>query len=142
MKMLIRYLLVLFVVSVLMVSCRGKEIVIDSVEKQLFLEEKRIGCYKDGGEYMVYSPKDHQISYNSRRNNIRFQTDTQDEFYNLKMESMPRTEGVNILGEVSVGSRGEINDFTFVFECSKIENRQIWLWNKENKIGVIIPINK
>ena len=36
MKMLIRYLPVLFVVSVLMVSCRGKEIVIDSVEKQLF----------------------------------------------------------------------------------------------------------
>lgn len=142
MERLIRYISILFVTSLLLISCRGKEIVIDSLEKQLFLEETRVGCYKNGGEYMVYSPKVHQISYNFKRNNIRFQTDNQSEFYNLKMESMPRAEGVNILGEVSVGSRGEINDFTFVFECSKIENRQIWLWNKENKIGVIIPINK
>jgi hypothetical protein len=120
-------------------SCR-KEIVIDSVEKRLFLQESSVGCYKSARDYLIYNPSIHQISVNAKRNTVRLQTDDQKVFFNIQLENFPKSIGVNIPAKVYQGVDGVISEYTYLFECSKIEHGQIWLWNKEGKIGVIVPM--
>lgn len=123
---------------VLLASCR-KEIVIDSVEKGIFLEESELGCYKDGHDYVVYDPKLHQLALNPARHTVRLQTDNQEEYYHMSLESYPRSIGVNILADFHIKKGGQSVKYTFVFECSKIGDGKLWLWNKDSKLGVVIP---
>lgn len=123
---------------ILPTSCR-KVVEIDSVEKQLFLDEFVIGCYMDGHEYFVYNEKIHQVAINPIRHTVRLQDDTQSEYCHIKLESYPRSIGITILADMSIGESHGQSTYKLVFECSKVEDGKIWLWNKENKIGAIIP---
>lgn len=134
MRGLLSLLFLLFCV----ISCR-KMVEIDSLEKQLFLEETAIGAYKDGHEYMVYKRGFHQLALNPRRHTFRIQADRQEEYFHLRLESYPRSLGVHVISSFEM-KKGEIlENYSFLFECSKMEGGKIWLWNKENKLGVILP---
>ena len=131
--------LILAIATVILpTSCR-KVVEIDSVEKQLFLDEFVIGCYMDGHEYFVYNEKIHQVAINPIRHTVRLQDDTQSEYCHIKLESYPRSIGITILADMSIGESNGQSTYKLVFECSKVEDGKIWLWNKENKIGAIIP---
>jgi hypothetical protein len=129
----------LFIVAILS-SC-VREIEIDSVEKELFLGETELGCYKDGHDYMVYNPEMHQLAVNPKRHTVRIQSESQKDYCHLDMESYPRSIGVGIVSEFYISLGGSEDKYTFVFECSKMEYGKIWLWNKENKLGIIIPVH-
>jgi hypothetical protein len=132
--------LALIIISTAILSSSCKKVVeIDSVEKQLFLDEHIIGCYKDGHEYFVYNEKIHQIAINPTRHTIRLQDYTQSEYCHIRLESYPRSIGITILADMSVGENDDQSSYKLIFECSKVEDGKIWLWNKENKIGTIIP---
>lgn len=134
----IRYSLlsVLFLLS----SCVGRKIEIDSKEKGEFLLKSDVGCYVRGGDLIVYDPLKHQLSVNVERGTFRIQTDMQNEFFHLELESLPKSIGVEILGNVVTGDNGALQEYAFLFECSKIENGKVWLWEKDDKIGVLIPV--
>jgi hypothetical protein len=129
----------LFIVAILS-SC-VRDIEIDSVEKELFLGETELGCYKDGHDYMVYNPEMHQLAVNPKRHTVRIQSESQKDYCHLDMESYPRSIGVGIVSEFHISLGGSEDKYTFVFECSKMEYGKIWLWNKENKLGIIIPVH-
>ena len=133
-------LVAILLISAIFSSCR-REIEIDSVEKEIFLDETGIGCYKDGHDYLVYKPEMHQLAINPKRHTIRVQSEFQKEYYHLDMESYPRSIGVSIVSEFHFCLGGDEDNYTFVFECSKMEYGKIWLWNSENKLGVIIPVH-
>ncbi len=140
MRRLFKAVTIVIFLSILCISCR-KVVEIDSLEKKLFLEETVMGCYKDGHEYMVYQEELHQMSLNPKRHVIRIQSEDQKEYYHMDMESYPRSVGVNILADFSVSVEGSERGYTFVFECSRIDGGKMWLWNKENKLGIIIPVH-
>ena len=136
----IKAVIILIFISVIFASCR-RVVEIDSLEKKLFLEETVLGCYKDGHEYMVFQEGLHQMALNPKRHVIRIQSDDQKEYYHMDMESYPRSVGVNILADFSVSVEGSERGYTFVFECSRIDGGKMWLWNKENKLGITIPVH-
>lgn len=113
--------------------------VVDSLEKELFLQKSVIGSYKDGHEYIVFDPNIHQIALNPKRHTFRIQNDRQDEYFHIEMDSYPRSLGVNIISSFVLKRGGENKEYSFVLECSKIEDGKLWLWSKENKLGIIIP---
>ncbi|MBO7320908.1 MAG: hypothetical protein J6U80_03140 [Bacteroidales bacterium] len=131
-------ILIIISTAILSPSCR-KVVEIDSVEKQLFLDEHIIGCYKDGHEFFVYNEKIHQMAINPIRHTVRLQDDTQSEYCHIRLESYPRSIGITILADLYVGENDGQSSYKLIFECSKVEDGKIWLWNKENKIGTIIP---
>lgn len=128
----------LVILSTLTLSCR-REVEIDSVEKRIFIDSYQIGSYISGRELLVYDPSIHQIAVNSKRSSIRIQNDDQTVFINLRLEAMPKTIGVNILADVYLSVNRKVEEYKVVLECSKIENRQMWLWDRENLLGFIIP---
>lgn len=116
-----------------------REVEIDSVEKGLFVESTQVGLYKDGKELLIYEEKIHQLSINSKRRIIRFQNDDQSTYCHLELETIPRSKGVNILATIAINMDDKKEDYTILLECSQIEGGNMWLWNKENKLGFIIP---
>ena len=140
MKRIFNIIIIAAVALFVAVSCR-RIVEIDSVEKGIFMDETEIGCYKDGHDYLVYDPLLHQLALNPKRHTLRLQTDKQMEFYHIDMESYPRTVGVTILADIHMMAGRESMEFTMAFECSKMESGKIWLWNKESKLGVIIPMH-
>lgn len=139
MKMrLIKVILLSFILVVTSTSCH-RLVEIDSLEKQLFLEETQIGCFKDGHDYLVYSEAEHQLCINPRRHTFRIQSDNQFEYCHVDMESYPRYIGLSVILVLDICRENESVNYTLLFECSKIENGLIWLWNKESKLGIILP---
>lgn len=138
MKRLIRVILVFLTFMVMNTSC-NRLVEIDSLEKKLFLDEVQIGCFKDGHDYLVYNEAIHQLCINPRRHTFRLQSDNQEEYYHIDMESYPRYIGVSVIMTLDMCKGRESRNYTLLFECSKIEDGLIWLWNKESKLGIIVP---
>lgn len=134
---LIKCLALLFMV-VSLLSCREQTVVIDSIEKEMFLETQDEGLYKGGREILVYDGHIHQKAYNPARRTYRIQTDNQAKYFNVVFESVPKSRGVHILTEFSYVSEEENITSKLLLECSMIDKNKIWFWDSEDKIGIIV----
>lgn len=119
-------------------SCREKPIIIDSEEKRIFLETEATGLYIKGKPTIIYSESDCQMTYNKKRRQFRIQTDSQNNYFNVILESVPKTKGVNIITKLDYRINGEEKSLIMLFECSNISEENYWLWDGDTKTGVII----
>ena len=120
------------------VSCR-EEIKIDSLEKMVFMSQDTIGLYNMGLRTFLFDPQLHQQSYNLSRRQYRLQTDEQDSCLNVIFEQYPEDKGDIITTSLDYRDTRTVINNTAGYECSKIRDNKIWLWNKEELIGIIIP---
>ena len=120
------------------VSCR-EEIAIDSLEKMLFMKQDTVGLYNLGDKTFKYNSQLHQQSYNLSRKQYRLQTDEQDSCLNVIFEKYPQNTGDIITTSLDYRDTRNIINHTVDYECSKIVHNQIWLWNKKDLVGIILP---
>lgn len=140
-RIIIRCFLAISFMS-LTLSCHEREVVIDSLEKELFLKSEVDGLYRNGAGILVMDEKLHQKTYNLDRNTFRLQTDNQSEYFNAEFESLPKNKGVQILTKLTYYSEEEESTSTLLLECSKIEGRKLWFWDSNEKIGIIVSSDK
>jgi hypothetical protein len=139
MNNIVRYISVFSLAAILLLSsCIHPEVIIDSPEKDSFLKMEVEGYYRGGVDFFTYNEYKHQRVSNISRNEFRIQTDSQSEYMNLVMESLPKSIGVNLLCEFTYHSDNDDIAVTMLFECSKLTEDMIWLWFAEEKIGVIL----
>jgi len=131
----------MFLCTVLLCTC-VRDVNIDSLEKEKFLENDRVGFYIDGEPVFLYVESIHQKAVNAARGVFRFQTDVQDTCLNVTYKSEPRNVGVHVLIDMDyIEPRDRIN-LEYEFECSRITGSKIWLWDSETKNGMILPRRK
>lgn len=122
-------------------SCRENVIQIDSVEKKMFLQESLEGIYSNGAPLFQFKGTYHQKAVNSFRLQYRIQTDEQDTCLNIILDALPKSAGVHITTYVDYRSPGELISDMSHFECSRIQDDRLWLWNSDNLTGIIMDIS-
>ncbi len=132
-------LLVVLILLASLSSCERIKIVIDSEQKRAFLASEKEGYYRNDAAVLLFDEDLHQKSFNKKRKQFRLQSDDQNEFMNIEMEALPKSEGVHILTKFHYKTKGSGLSITLLLECSKLSDEKIWLWDKENKIGLIVP---
>jgi len=120
----------------LMTSCR--KIVIDSREKELFLNCSEVGFYPLGTPRFTYSERMHQMCRNPKRGLFRIQTNIQDTCMNIILEYSPSNEGDLLIADLDYYDPEERITDRYQFECSKLFGTRIWLWENYTKTGIIL----
>lgn len=122
-------------------SCDKPRIIIDSDQKRAFLVSEKEGYYRNDAAILLFDEELHQKVLNKKRRQFRIQSDTQNEFINIELEAFPKSEGVHILTKFHYRKSDADLSMTILLECSKLTEEKMWLWNKESKIGLIVPKN-
>jgi len=120
----------------LITGCRKVEI--DSSEKQVFLNHSAIGFYPGGVPRFTYQENIHQTCSNPSRHLFRIQTNIQDTCMNIALENRPSFEGNMVMSDLDYYDAGIRVTDKFEFECSRISDGKMWLWDGYTKTGVII----
>lgn len=132
--------LIAAVLCIAIVSCRkdngGKG---DIMELEDFVEKRECGLVGYGGYLFKYSEKNCQISVNLRRKYLRMQNDMQTDYVHAEFDAMPYETGKNVM----VGMRYKVSTDEIVnsvpMTAVRVSADKVWLWNEENRIGLIIP---
>lgn len=133
-----RIIILLTIIICTASECGRNVVIVDSQEKKNFLESTEMGYYVDGKPFFIYDENIHQLCHNSKRNQIRIQTDNQNNFFNLALQSKPKTEGVRVVAQFDYSFFEDDGSYIILFECSKITEDYLWLWDAEEKRGLII----
>ena len=94
----------------------------------------------NGVEQVTYNPDTYQLAYNSNKYEYRVYEDKPSSWFTVRCSSRPVTEGQTLSADVSWSVMESKKAFKALrFEVQKTdENGQIWLWNKSEKIGIIV----
>ena len=117
-------------------SCR--KVVIDSEEKDYFLNCQQIGIYPEGLPLFTYNEARHQMCTNPSRGVFRIQTNAQDTCLNISLKDNPSREGDRTTAEMNYIYSNDRIENLIQFECSKISGKKLWLWDGLSKTGIII----
>lgn len=108
--------------------------------EEILLQREEISLTVRGTEVLVYDPATFQLGYNSQTNEFRVFSDDMGNWFSLRCESRPSAEGETIKGDVkwtSTNTTRSKNGVTFHVEKTDSKGH-IWLWCKEEAIGVIV----
>lgn len=89
---------------------------------------------------MSYDPKTWQLGYNEARNEFRVNDDSMANYFVLRCDARPDTEGQEVTGYIEWTVRTNIKKYyNLKFEVKRISSDgKVWLWNKPQKIGVTV----
>lgn len=119
-------------------SCREYPVHLDSPEKELFFYSEQEGLYSKGIPLLIYNNSIHQRAFNKRRKQYRFQTDMQDIYMNISLETIPQNAGTYLNTNLDFRSPEHAISNSITMECSKIQKNKYWFWDSGTKTGVIL----
>lgn len=104
------------------------------------LELSEISLSWKGNSQIVYNSSDYQMGYSDTTNEYRIYDDRLANWFTIRCDSKPETEGQEFAADVSWTGRKSTKSFTGrTFKVEKMdENGLIWLWCQSEKIGIII----
>ena len=140
----IKYIYILVALSfffIAMSSCHRNKLSLNTPEKRTFVEMcKELGMYDNSKPVFIYNNVNYQLSVNNIRKSFRIQTDTQTQYLNVKLELMPIKVGDYVNGEVVVYKTQKEDLANYNFQCYKIEDDKLWLWDDETQTAITFPI--
>lgn len=110
----------------------------DVDEILLSREDISLTCKRD--LQIAYDPLTWQMSHNAGRNEFRVNDDSMANYFVLRCDSRPDTEGQEVNGYIEWTVRTNIRKYrNLKFEVRKVgSDGTVWLWNKSQKIGVTV----
>jgi hypothetical protein len=109
---------------------------------EVLLPRTELSLTIKGETIMEYDPATCQIGYSSERNEFRLVNDKISDWIIFRSDATP----TNVAQEVKASleytlqnSTKKLNDLTFTVEKTNPLG-QVWLWNKEKKIGIVIKL--
>ena len=133
--------LLFVLLSVAFVSC-SDSIVLDSPEKQIFVDSSVEGLYEDGLPIFTYNSENHQIAFNEKRKMFRLQTDEQDSVLNVIFVQYPLKLGAVVPIRIEYRTPVDVFSSESNFELSRHDKNYIWLWDRRHKTGLVVRYGK
>jgi hypothetical protein len=105
-----------------------------------FMESSDISLTWKGNVQVQYNDKTCQLAYNDKKHEFRVYDDRLADWFTIRCAEKPSAEGQTVVADVSwTGDRTPKVYTGLSFTVSRIsEDGLIWLWNNDNRIGIII----
>ena len=105
-----------------------------------FMETSDISLTWKGNTQVLYNASTCQLAYNDSKNEFRVYDDRLADWFVVRCEEKPSSEGQTVVADVSwTGERNPKVFNALEFTVRKIsDNGLIWMWNSSNRIGIII----
>ena len=127
--------LILFCILLLLNACE------ENTYTPEFLEDNKIRMEVGKEIVFTYDPVACQYSYNLERCEFRAHTDNMSEFFHIRLESLPKTEGEEIIAsEMEWTQKNWINQSrkNIVLQVVKLQDNKVWLWNSKESSKMIV----
>jgi len=133
MKKLLKYVLVGLLLSAT-VACNPFDV------EEVLLSRDDLSLTWKGDEQLSYDPLTWQWGFNDRKNEYRVHDDTMANYYILRCNARLAAEGQEVEADIEWTVRSNIKRYEGLrFVIMKVDDQgRIWLWNKSQKIGVIV----
>ena len=144
MKRIFIYVLAAAAALVFSVSCKSPEVTepgsgqkgtIDEQKVAAFVEMADYGVYgEDVSAVFVFDKKQHELIWNTKVSRFIIQDDAQKALLTVTLTPSGEESHYN----VSVTSQEEGLTGTYTMKMVKAEGEAAWLWDVENKLGVVV----
>lgn len=131
-----RRVLIAFIVAACFTSCIGNSV------DPYFLSNEENTLQVAGAQQFTWDEKTCQMSFSRDAKEFRVFTDTMSDFYCIKMSTIPTATGQNISCDMTWTTPDDVftrNGVNFRVEQMDGDGK-VWMWNKKEKIGVIVQI--
>lgn len=89
----------------------------------------------------AYDPLTCQIAFNREKCDFRVHKDNMSDYYRLKLDEMPSTEGQKVSGIIYWTNSSSILRRDCTFSVEKVgADGKFWLWNGKDQIGAVIQV--
>ena len=106
-----------------------------------FLGNSDICLRIKGSTVFTYNPLTCQLAFNRRNCEFRVHTDTMSDYYCVTLDAIPSAVEQKIDGSLSWTSSSSILHKDCTFRVEKISSEGcVWLWNRKDRIGVVVKI--
>ena len=114
-----------------------------SVESDSFEKKSGVGLVVKKNYVVLYNKSTFQYVYNIKRKSIRIQSDDHSEYVNATFTDYPKDiPQINDIVNVEIVYKDSVSDPEVRLILSmlilKQESGKFWLWNEEEKVGLII----
>lgn len=109
-------------------------------EEIIILERSEISLVWKGTIQVSFDQKNGQLAYNDKTDEYRVYDDKLANWFTLRCSEKPTTEGQILNADVSwTGNKSPMSYEGLSFIVKKVSDTGlIWLWNTDNRIGIII----
>ena len=126
------YLPILAALAFCMAGCREHNLSDD------FRNDESIRMEIKGYTTFRYDPLTCQTGFNRERCEFRVHTDNMSDFYIVRLDEMPATEGQMLNGTASWTTGSDLHNKKTSFEVIRIEGDKIWLWSAPTRIAMVV----
>ena len=108
--------------------------------EEVLLDREEVSLTWKGVEQMAYDPFKWQLGYNSQRCEFRLNDDEMANYFVLKCETLPVEVGQDVTCNIEWTLATNIKRYDGLrFTVKKMDGKGgIWLWNRTQKIGVVV----
>lgn len=119
---------------ILLCGCRPEN------EEIIILERSEISLVWKGTIQVRFDHKNGQLAYNDKTDEYRVYDDKLANWFTLRCSEKPTTEGQILNADVNwTGNKSPMSYEGLSFIVKKVSDTGlIWLWNTDNRIGIII----
>lgn len=116
------------------VSCDKK-----GYEEEL-LNDNNVSLRCNSSLLFNYEPSTCQLAFYAEDKEFRAFTDNMSDYFNVTLSALPRSAGETLTGSVEWTTSNNIQYLTnLAFKVEKMDAEgNIWLWNKEQKLFIIV----
>ena len=109
-------------------------------EVNIILERSEVSLTWKGVIQVDFDQKSGQLAYNDKTNEYRVYDDKLASWFTLRCSEKPTTEGQELSADVNwTGDKSPMAYEGLSFTVKKVSDKDlVWLWNTENRIGIII----
>lgn len=93
-----------------------------------------------GYTVFLYNPLTCQLGFNRNNNEFRIHSDNMSDFFVVRLDSIPTSEGEVTPGTVSWTTGDDLHNKKTTFEAIRLEGGRIWLWSASNRIAAVIQV--
>lgn len=127
--------------TIILMALMGVTGCISSLEmEEQFLHASEISLTWRGTAQVIYVPESFQLGYNDSRNEYRVFEDRLSSYFTLRCSEKPHSQGQSLYADVEwTGTDRTESFYGLKFTVQKADEMgTIWLWNNQNKIGIVI----
>ena len=144
MKRIFIYVLAAAAALVFSVSCKSPEVTEPGSGQEGTIDEQKVAAFVEMADYGVYDEevsavfvfdkKQHELVWNTKASRFIIQDDAQKALLTVTLTPL----GEESHYSVSVTSQEEGLTGTYTMKMVKAEGEAAWLWDVENKLGVVV----
>ena len=105
-----------------------------------FMAFDGLGLSIAGQQAFLYDALTCQYSFNREKKEFRLQTDTTSDYVIALLSDIPAEKGQKLTGELRWTTERDVKSKRAALKVIKIENGTVWLWNRNERIGLTVRI--